>query len=194
MERQKKPRYEGGHYPDIRRFVRLYGRKVGVGLVVGVTTTGCIWPWHVSGDMVGPGETGDTSMVDTGAIPGDIGETGELHYLVLPDSGSRNLTFENPIWGWIDYQVQITVDDDTAYAWLLANPDAALAAVDAALGQHTVTDFEGYAGDATVEAQIAQALADAVAGGEGADPSAFVEIALIILSYTDENDIDGDIG
>jgi hypothetical protein len=194
MERKKRSRYQGGIYPDIRDYARRYGRRIGVTLVVGAAGTGCIWPWHIAGDMVGPGETGDTSIVDTGAIPGDIGETGEIHFVVLPSSGSQNLTFEDPMWGWIDYHVELTVDDEALYSWLLANPEAALAAIDAALARHPVTDFDAWAGDAAIEAEIQQALADAMADAEGADTSGFVQVALFIDAYTDENDIDGDIG
>jgi len=194
MERQRKSSCPSLGYPDLRRFLRLHARRVGVGIVVGVAASGCIWPWHVSGDMVAPGETGDTSITDTGAIPGDIGETGEIHVAVLPETGSRTLTFEEPIWGWIDYQVQLTVDDMALLGWLVQNAEAALAAVDAALGQHPVSDFDGYTGDAAIERQIAQALADAMAGTQGADTSSFVDVTLVILAYTDENDIDGDIG
>ncbi|MFH1467510.1 MAG: hypothetical protein ABIO70_24205 [Pseudomonadota bacterium] len=194
MERQKKTSYQGGIYPDLRDYARRYGRRIGITLVAGVAGSGCIWPWHVSGDMALPGETGDTSIVDTGAIPGDMRETGELHYVVLPFTGSRNLTFEDPMWGWIDYRVELTVDDDALYAWLLAHPEAALAAIDAALRQHPVTDFDGWAGDDAIEAEIAQVLANAMAGVAGADTSGFVQIALLIDAYTDENDIDGDMG
>jgi hypothetical protein len=194
MERNRKSTYQGGIYPDIRAYAQRYGRRIGVGLVVGVAGSGCIWPWHISGDVIAPGETGETGIVDTGAIPGDIGETGEIHYVVLPFTGSQNLTFEEPVWGWIDYRVELTVDDDALYAWLLANPEAALAAIDAALGQHPVTDFDAWSGDAGIEAEIAQALADAMAGAAGGDTSGFVQVALLIDAYTDENDIDGDIG
>ena len=194
MERSKKSSYRGGLYPDVRAFARRYGRRIGVTLVVGVTSSACVWPWHVSGDVVAPGETGETGIVDTGPIPGDIGETGELHLVVLPVSGSQNLAFEEPVWGWIDYQVELTVSDDALYAWLLANPEAALAAIDAALGQHPVTDFDEWSGDEAIEAEIAQALADAMAGSAGADRTGFVDVVLRITAYTDENDIDGDIG
>jgi hypothetical protein len=194
MERRKKTTPPRLSYPDIALYLRRYGRRVGVGIVVGATATGCIWPWHVSGDMAAPPDTSDTYIDDTSSIPGDIGETGEIFRADLPETGSRNLTFEEPIWGWIDYQVQLTVSDMALYTWLVENPEAALAAVDAALGQHPVTDFEGYTGNEQVERQIAQALADAMTGAEGADTSAFVDVTLVIFNYTDENDIDGDVG
>ncbi len=193
MKRQKKSRYQGGQYPDIGRYIRIYARKASFGLVVGVAATGCIWPWHtgVMGDMVAPD---DTAWRDTGAIPGDIGETGEIHHAMLPVSGERNLQFEDPVWGWIDYRVELVVEDRSLYNWIVSNPDVALAAIDAALLSHTITDFREYVDDGVVEQQLMQALADAMSGAEGADTSAFRELRLIIVHYTDENEIDGDIG
>jgi hypothetical protein len=193
MQRQKKSRYDGGRYPDIGRYVRVYARKAGVGLVVGVAATGCIWPWHVDGDIAFV-DTGETAWQDTGAIPGDMGETGEVHYAMLPDTGERNLQFEDPVWGWIDYRVEIVVEDRSLYNWILNNPELALAALDAALLAHTITDFHDYQDDSVIEAQLMQALADAMSGAVGSDTSAFRELRLIIVNYTDENDIDGDIG
>ncbi len=190
MKRQKKTSYRGGRYPDIGRYVRLYSRKVGVGLVVGVTATGCVWPWHVDGDIAYI----DTAYVDTGAIPGDIGETGEVYYLALPETGEHNLQFEEPSWGWIDYRVNLVVEDYALFRWLVDNPAVALAAVDAALATHPLTDFREYDGSAIIENEIKQALADAMAGAPGADTSALHEATLEIVHYTDENDIDGDIG
>jgi hypothetical protein len=191
MKRQKRTSYSGGRYPSVRHFVRLYSRKAGVGLVVGVAATGCIWPWHVSGDLAPIGETG---FEETGAIPGDIGETGELFYATLPESGERNLQFEDPIWGIIDYRVQLVVDDRAVFYWLRDNPDAALAAIDAVLLSHPVIDFDNYEGSAIIENEIKQAIIDMMTGALGGDTSGIVEAHLEIVSYTDENDIDGDIG
>lgn len=193
MQRQKKTSYSGGRYPDIGRYVRLYTRKAGMGLVVGVAATGCIWPWHVDGDIAWI-DSGDTAWHDTGAIPGDIGETGEVHYAVLPETGERNLQFDEPVWGWIDYRVNLVLEDRVLFNWIVNNPGLALAAVDAALLAHNVTDFREYTGDPAVEEQIMQVLANAMAGAPGADISGFREASLVIVHYTDENDIDGDIG
>lgn len=194
MQRQKKSRYHGGRYPDIRRYLRLYSRKAGVGLVVGVAATGCIWPWQqVDGDLVWV-DTGDSQWVDTGAIPGDIGETGEVYYAVLPETGERNLQFEEPVWGWIDYRVNLVVEDIAIFQWIQHNPEAALAAIDAVLLSHSIIDFDQYTGSAIVENEIRQALADAMAGSPGADITGFREVQLVVVNYTDENDIDGDIG
>ncbi len=190
MQRQKKKSYSGGRYPNIARYVRLYTRKAGLGLVVGVAATGCFWPWHVDGDMVGP----DTAWRDTGAIPGDIGETGEVFYLALPDSGERNLQFEDPVWGQIDYNVDLVIVDQHVYAWLINNPEAAMAAIDVVLLSHAVTDFREYTSDGTIEQQIRQAIVDAAAGTPGSDTTPVREATLNIVHYTDENDIDGDIG
>jgi hypothetical protein len=194
MKRQKKTAYLGDHYPDIRRYVRLYSRKAGMGLVVGVAATGCIWPWQqVSGDMVWV-DTGDTGWQDTGAIPGDIGETGEIYYQQLPASGERNLQFEDPVWGWIDYRVDFVLEDRAVYDWIVENPEAALAAIDAALLQHVIIDFDNYIGDTIIENEIKQAIIDAMTGALGGDISPIREASLVIVNYTDENDIDGDIG
>jgi len=190
MQRQKKSQYSGGRYPNIARYVRLYTRKAGMGLVVGVAATGCFWPWQVDGDMVGP----DTAWQDTGAIPGDMGETGEIYTMALPETGERNLQFENPVWGWIDYQVQLGIEDHAVFRWIVENPELAMAAIDAALLQHDVTDFHEYTNDPAIEHEIMQALADAVAGAPGGDTSPFRDATLVIVTYTDENDIDGDIG
>jgi hypothetical protein len=193
MERQKKSSYTGGRYPDIRRYLRIYSRRAGLGIVVGVAATGCIWPWQVSGDMVVV-DTADTAWNDTGAIPGDIGETGEVYYMVLPDTGERHLQFEDPIWGQIDYRVDLVIEDIHLHQWIVHNPEQALAAIDAALLGHPVIDFDGYTGDGIIENEIRQALADAMAGSPGADISAIRGVGLVIVHYTDENDIDGDIG
>lgn len=193
MKRQKKTNYSGGQYPNIGRYVRLYARKAGVGIVVGVAATGCIWPWHVDGDIAFI-ETGDTEWRDTGAIPGDMGETGEIYYAALPEVGERDLQFEDPVWGQIDYRVDVVLEDHALYAWILHNSEAALAVIDAVLLTHSVTEFDNYSGSDIVHNEIMQALADAMAGQEGADTSGFRELTLHIVNYTDENDIDGDIG
>ena len=154
--------------------------------------TGCWWPWqtHLDGDIAWI----DTAYVDTGAIPGDIGETGELYYTALPETGQRNLQFEEPVWGIIDYHVDLVVEDYVVFRWIQDNHELALAAIDAALLSHAVDEFHGYADSTIIENEIKQALADAVAGAPGGDPSVFHSATLVIDSYTDENDIDGDIG
>ncbi len=190
MQRQKKNSYSGGRYPDIGRYVRLYARKAGVSLVVGVAATGCIWPWHVSGDVAWV----ETGWVDTGAIPGDIGETGELWTVALPEVDTRNLTFEDPIWGWIDYRVELVIQDRIVMNWIVNNPQAALNAIDAALLTHPITDFREYTEDGAIEQQIKQVLMDAMTGTEGSDTHGIREATLVIEHYTDENEVDGDIG
>ena len=194
MKRQKKISYAAGRYPDLRRYVRIYARKAGMGLVVGAAATGCIWPWQqVSGDMVWV-DTGDTAWNDTGAIPGDIGETGEIYYRQLPESGERNLQFEDPVWGWIDYRVDLVLEDHALYYWLVENPEEAMAAIDAVLLQHNIIEFDEYTGNTIIENEIKQAIIDAMTGALGGDTSGFREASLVIINYTDENDIDGDIG
>jgi hypothetical protein len=138
-------------------------------------------------------DTQDSAVDDTGRLMGDIADTSAVYYALLPAHGSRNLTFEDP-WGWIDYQVQLVVDDLALYEWLAANPVAALEAVDAVLGRHEIFEFDAWDGDPVIEAEIAQALSDAFTGSTGADPSTIVELTLAILAYTDENDIDGEAG
>ncbi len=193
MQRQKRKSYFGSSYPDITRFVRTYGRTAGLGLLVGMTATGCSKLTHVDGDLAWI-DTSDTAWEDTGGIAGDIGETGEIFYTMLPATGQRNLQFEEPVWGWIDYQVQLLLEDRSLYDWILANPEAALTAIDTALLRHSIVDFDEYSRDPTIEDEIKQALADAMAGSTEADTSGFRELTLIIVGYTDENDIDGDIG
>jgi hypothetical protein len=79
-------------------------------------------------------------------------------------------------------------------SWLRDNPDAALAAIDAVLLSHPVIDFDNYEGSAIIENEIKQAIIDMMTGALGGDTSGIVEAHLEIVSYTDENDIDGDIG
>jgi len=191
MQRQKKQSYSGGRYPDLGAYLRRHGRRVGMTLVVGVAATGCIWPWHVDGDIaiLDTADTGDTAY----DILGDIAETGEVYRMVLPEEGSQHLVFASP-WGEIDYHLDVVVDDWSLFDWIMANPDRALAAVDDALGAHPVGTFDHYEDSAAIEAEIIQALADAVAGSAGGDTSSFVHVTLSIDSYTDEQDIDGGIG
>ncbi len=195
MQRQKKISYCTGRYPDIGRYVRLYSRRAGLGLVVGVAATGCFWPWQqqVDGDMVWI-DTGDTARQDTGAIPGDIGETGEVYYMALPEVGDRNLQFESPMWGQFDYHVDLVIEDHALLQWITDDPERALAVIDAALLARPVSDYQGYTHDPAIVHEIMQALADAMAGAPSSDTSAFREVSLTIVNYTDENDIDGDIG
>jgi hypothetical protein len=186
MERKPPSRPPAPAYPDLLAFVRRYRRRAGVGLVVGVVSaSGCDW---LKGGVLLPTGEDDTAV----EIDGLIAETAETWFLVLPLHGARDLYFSHP-WGWIQYQVEATVDDPGLYNWLFDHADEALAAIDAALCAQGIARFETDDGFEDVESIVAQALTHAYRVSTGDTQAGFVDVELAVLAYQDDGDISGDV-
>ncbi len=186
MKRCKKKDH-GTSYPNVRAFVRRYGRRASAGIVVGVvaTTAGCDW---ITGGVLAPKPGDDTGVHLDGMGP----DTQETWTLELPLDGARDLYFSEP-YGWIQYRLALVVDGTPLYDWLFDNPDTALAAVDAVLGAEAVTVYEHDDGFEQVEGAIAAALLQAYQAATGSDRGQLVDVELSILAYEDEDDILGDM-
>jgi hypothetical protein len=186
VKRCKKSPSPAPAYPHIRAFVRRYRRRVGTGLVVGVvaTTAGCDW---LTGGVLTPKHEDDSGY----EIDGMIAETAETWTLALPEDAPRDLTFADP-YGWIRYQLALTIDGTAFYDWLRENAEVALAAVDAVLLAEPVTTYEHDDGFDHVENAIAQALTQAYEDATGGARGHLLAVELAILAYEDEDDILGD--
>jgi hypothetical protein len=143
--------------------------------------------FRTAGDPAVPGETGETA--DTGAIPGDISDTALESLVQLPSEGARHLVFADP-WGEIDYHLEILAETGPAAEAIAAAEEAVLAAVDEALLAAPVTRYEPGQDLGSVQA----ALRKVVALAAGLDPDRVADLALVVESYEDEGDIDGDMG
>ncbi len=187
MKRQPRHAYHGARYPNLEAF--LTSRRVaGIGLLAGaIATTGCLFPWHVEGDMPAPTEPPDTA--DTGRIPGDVSDTAVETLVRLPGEGPRHLVFAEP-WGEIDYHLEVLAETGPAAEVLATAGVAVLAAVDEALLAAPVTTYEPGQDLAPVQA----ALRATIAAAAGLSPDRVAAVVLVVETYTDEGDIDGDMG
>ncbi len=183
MKRCKKKAESHPAYPDVKAFLRRYGRRATVGVVAGVvaTTAGCDW---LTGGVLTPKPADDTAW----EIDGMIAETGETW---THEFGPRDLYFSDP-YGWIQYRLQLVIEGTALYDWIFENPEAALAVVDAALQEEDVTAYEHDDGYDTAEQRIVEVLMQAYANGGGSRGS-IVHVELIIDHYEDEDDILGDM-
>jgi hypothetical protein len=191
MERQSKPTHPTA-YPDLKAFVRRYGRRATCGLVAGAisASTGC--DWFKTGSL-SPSPDDTAATEDTaGHIDGLIAETADTWSLALPLHGVRDLYFESP-WGWVQYRLGLLVDDQGMHDWLYEHPDAALNAVDAVLRDFGIARFETDDGFDEVEAAIATALTELYRHATGDPSGGFLEVDLSIDAYQDEDDIGGDV-
>lgn len=94
-------------------------------------------------------------------------------------------------WGWMDFHVVVSTDDEVFQTWVEELPSDALAAVVDVLATHAVTDFDpDHVTDLT---EIEQAIGEALTTAAGAPSSAVQAVTLSIDAYEDENDIDGDM-
>ncbi len=183
MERCKKSPSGRPGYPDIKAFMRRYGRRATAGVVAGVVaaTAGCDW---LPGVLVGVEPKEDTGY----HIDGMIADTAETWSLVL---GPHDLYFAEP-YGWVQYRLELQIEGTALYAWLHENAEAALVAADAALQADDVTAYEHDDGYDTAEQRIVRALVQAYtdAGGVHGD---ILYLELIVEHYEDEDDILGDM-
>ena len=186
MERRKKCGGSSPDYPDVKAFVRRYCKRAGVGLVVGLvgTSSGCDW---LLGDVLDP-----KPPIDTGyEIDGMIAETAETWTLQLPVDGPRDVYFADP-WGFVRYRVVVMLDGGALYDWLYQNSEAVMAAVDAALTEDPVTDYEHDDGYDAAEDRIATAIMHAYRAASDDGPGHLLSVELAIIAYEDEDDILGD--
>jgi hypothetical protein len=189
MKRQPRHAYNGARYPDLKAF--LGSRRVaGAGLLAGaLAMTGCEFPWvfRTSGEPAIPSETADTS--DTGRLAGDIADTAIETFVQLPSEGPRHLVFTEP-WGEIDYHLEIVAASGPAAGAIATAEAAVLAAVDEALLAAPVQTYEPGQDLGPVQA----ALRTVIAKVAGIAPDRIENLVLVVESYTDEGDIDGDMG
>lgn len=187
MKRHPRRTYDGARYPDLRAF--LGSRRVaGLGLLAGaIALAGCPRMFRTAGDPAVPSDTADTA--DTGAIPGDIFDTALETLVQIPSEGARHLVFADP-WGEIDFHLEILAESAAAAEAIAAAEAAVLAAVDEALLGAPVTTYEPGQDLGPVQAVLRKVIAAAA----GLTPDRIADLAFVVESYTDEGDIDGDMG
>jgi hypothetical protein len=187
MKRQPRRTYDGARYPDLRAFLGSR-RTAGLGLLAGaIALAGCPRMFRTSGDLAVPTDTADTA--DTGRLAGDIADTAIETLVLLPAEGARHLVFADP-WGEIDYHLEVLAETGPAAEAIAAAEDAVLAAVDEALLGAPITTYEPGQDLTAVQAM----LREVVAGAAGLSPDRVAQIALVVETYVDKGDIDGDVG
>ncbi len=162
-------------YPSLERVLREPGAAVGMLVLVAATPVlqacplGGVIGGHVDGDIAIPEY--DIEVI----LPAD-----EARVLFMADGGH------------VAYRIIAQISDPDLASYLLGTRVDHLADIDDVLDAHSVWELAPGEDLAAVEAEIAQALADAYYGGERAPTYAFNELILSIEAW-DSGEIDGDM-
>ena len=190
MQRKKISIQRAPAYPDLGSLIKRQGcRAVGGLAVSGVVSAG-----GELGEVKGAAPWGDSGeSTYYYQIDGDIADTAIYEWQVLlPSGGSQYLCFGES-WEWIEYHLEITVDDRALARWLEESSQEALAVADGVLAGYPLQAFRPGEDWSAVEAQLVQALADAFAQSAGSSTHQFDALRLVIDAYQDETKIDGDM-
>ena len=177
MKRQKIDLHPQPAYPSRDTFLpsRLPALLLFGMLVTVVGSPGCIEIFQgpiIDGDMPSPQETWDA---------------------VLPAVGSQTLYFEDG-GGWVDYHLEMVVDNQDLAEFLAERSDTLLERVDRALADRDPEDLETPRGLEEIELELRQLLADAWTGTADAPTWNFVDFVLVVDDLVPYEEIDGDMG
>jgi hypothetical protein len=126
-------------------------------------------------------------------IGGDMTVPQETWNVVMPEAGSRTLYFLES-GGWLDYHVELVVDNHDLAAFLAEDAQNLLDRVDSALGTYDPEVFEDLDALREVEQIIQQLFADAWTGSAEAPTWNFVDCALVVDELVPYEEVDGDMG
>jgi len=187
MERKPRTKYEGGDYPDIfnvpSRRELLAGLGVAAGGAAVAVTVGC-----AAGSLVQPD---DDDAGDDDVVGDDDTAVAEYEVRLPPGADVRTVYFVDD--AYIDYHVDVVMDDGALAVYLGPGPEEALLAMDELLADRIVYDFAPGRDLTEIEEQLTQALADLYYEGRDASTDAFLHLALVIDEYDEGEQIDGDM-
>jgi hypothetical protein len=139
--------------------------------------------------MIGaPGCPGDVAV----PIDGDVAVPRESFFVALPREGSRTVRFDER-GGWMDYHLELTVDNRDLADFLAYNAQDLLDEVQQLLEGQVPRSFEDGDEIARIEQRLQQLLADAWTGTPEAPTWNFIECILVVDEIVREELIDGDM-
>ncbi len=174
MDRQRRATYDADRYPDLNGYMDRRAVLAGLGVLAGAASL----PLTSGGCIV--------------TMPGMIAEDPDTYFVYLPVEGeSRTLYFSYH--GYVDYHLELRVETLELAEFLADNRDALLEAIDAEMASYGLWTFHPDEDHSGVELALAQLMADAFAGVEGASTNQFAFVDLVIDVYNEEEEVDGDL-
>ena len=185
MERKPRTKYEGGGYPDIHNVPSRRELLAGLGMAAGGTAiavaAGCS-----GGSLLLPDDDDDDDTVGD-----DDTVAAEYEIRLPPGAGTRTVYFQYD--AFIDYHIDLVVDDGAMAVYLGPGPEEILLALDGALADHLVYDFAPGRDLTEIEETLIQVIADLYHDQRDASTDAFLHLALVIDEYDEGEQIDGDM-
>ena len=183
MQRKPRTRYEAGDYPDIHSVPSRRELLAGLGVAAGGTAiavaAGCS-----GGSLLLPDDDDDT-------VGDDDTVAAEYEIRLPPGAGTRTVWFQYD--AFIDYHIDLVLDDGAMAVYLGPGPEDVLLALDSALADHLVYDFAPGRDLTEVEESLMQVIADPYYEQRDASTDAFLHLALVIDEYDEGEQIDGDM-